>query len=53
MKRTICYLLLLPPLLTLVSCDDDVDTPVEQKVETLAITPAEATMTSARAYSYR
>lgn len=42
MKRTICYLLLLLPLLTLVSCDDD---PVEQKVETLVITPAEATMT--------
>lgn len=45
MKRTIFYLLLLLPLLTLVSCDDDVNTPVEQKVETLAITPDQATMT--------
>lgn len=45
MKRTIFYLLLLFPLLTLVSCDDDVNTPVEQKVETLAITPDQATMT--------
>ena len=43
MKRTIFYLLLLLPLLTLVSCDDDA--PVERKFETLTITPDQATMT--------